>query len=99
MLVSYFCIIARIFISTLNNVNNNNNKNIYSNSIGQASIQTYNTQSSQYSKQIFLNIYHFPSTLLVLLKYPDPFVESIFESCSLPAFLFELRISALFVNL
>ena len=27
ILISYFCIIARIFISTLNNVNNNKNNN------------------------------------------------------------------------
>ena len=27
MLISYFCIIARILISMLNNVNNNNNNN------------------------------------------------------------------------
>ena len=38
------------------------------------------------TKQIFLNIYHFPSTL-VPLKYQDPFIESIFESCLSCSFL------------
>ena len=37
-------------------------------------------------KQIFLNIYHFPSTL-VLLKYQDPFRESVVESCLSCTFL------------
>ena len=32
------------------------------------------------TKQIYLNIYHYPSTL-VLLKCQDPFRESVFESC------------------
>ena len=42
---------------------------------------TYNTQSTEYYKEIFLNIYHFPSTL-VLLKYQDPFIEyAVFGSC------------------
>ena len=47
---------------------------------------TYNNQLN-ITKQIFLNIYHFPSTL-VLLKHQDPFIEyTIFESCFSCSFL------------
>ena len=52
--------------------------------MGQSSIQHTTLNQLNITKQIFLNIYHFPSTL-VLLKYQDPFIESIFEwylSCS-----------------
>ena len=47
------------------------------------------------TKQIFLNIYHVLSTL-VLLKYQDPFRESILNHAYLAAFLFGLKISAVF---
>ena len=48
------------------------------------------------TKQIFLNTYHFPSTL-VLLKYQDPFIMVVFNPAYLAAFLFELRISAFII--
>ena len=47
---------------------------------------TCNTQLNT-TKQLFLNIYHFPS-ILVLLKYQNPFIEyAIFESCLSCSFL------------
>ena len=47
----------------------------------QSSIQYTTLNQLNITKQTFLNIYHFPSTL-VLLKYQDPFIEyPIFESC------------------
>ena len=50
---------------------------------GQLSIQCTTLNQLNVTKQIFLNIYHFPSTL-ALLKYQDPFIEyAIFESCLL----------------
>ena len=50
---------------------------------GQSSIQhiTLNQLNITITKQIFLNIYYFPS-ILALLKYQNPFIEyAIFESC------------------
>ena len=49
--------------------------------MGESSIQHTALNQLNITKQISLNIYHFPSTL-VLLKYQDPFIEyAIFESC------------------
>ena len=49
--------------------------------IGQSSIQHTILNQLNITKQIFLNIDHFSSTL-VLLKYQDPFIECPnFESC------------------
>ena len=53
----------------------------------QSSIQHTTINQLNITKQIFLNIYHFPSTL-VLMKYQDPFIEyAIFESCLSYSFL------------
>ena len=55
--------------------------------IGQSSIQHATLNQLNITKQIFLNIYHFSSTS-VLLKYQDPFIEyTIFESCPSCSFL------------
>ena len=49
--------------------------------VGQSSIQHTTLCQLNIEKQIFLNVYHFPSTL-VLLKYQDLFIECAnFESC------------------
>ena len=49
--------------------------------IGQSSIQHATLNQLNITKQIFLNIYYFPLTS-VLLKYQDPFIQyAIFESC------------------
>ena len=54
---------------------------MYSNTLGQSSIQHATLNQLNITKQIFQNIYIFPSTL-ILLKYQDPFIEyDIFESC------------------
>ena len=44
---------------------------MYSNTIGQSSIQHTTVNQLNVAKQIFLNIDHFPSTI-ILLKYQDP---------------------------
>ena len=49
------------------------------------------------TEQILLNIYHFPSTL-VLLKYQDPFIEYAILNLLLQL-SFGLRILALFTGL
>ena len=55
--------------------------------MGQTSIQRITLNQLNITKQIFLNIYQFPSTL-VLLKYQDSFIEyAIFESCLSYSFL------------
>ena len=55
--------------------------------IGQSLIQHTTVNQLNITKQISLNIYHFPSTL-VLLKYQDTFIEyAIFESCLSCSFL------------
>ena len=52
----------------------------------QSSIQ-HTINQLNITKQIFLNIYHFPSTL-VLLKYQDPLIKyAIFEFCLSCSFL------------
>ena len=83
-----------------NLVNQNNPFIIYP--IGQSSIQHATLHQLNITKQIFLNIYHFPSTL-VLLKYQDPFIEyAIFESCLCCSFLVwsqNFRTIQLIVNL
>ena len=57
------------------------------NTIGQSSIQHTTLNRLNITNQIFLNIYHFPSTL-ILLKYQDPFIEyPIFEFCLSYSFL------------
>ena len=49
------------------------------NTVGQSSMQYTTLNQLNLTKQMFLNIYHFPST--VLLKYQDPFiVHVIFKS-------------------
>ena len=53
----------------------------------QLSIQHTKHSELNIAKQIFLNIYHFTSTL-VLLKYQDSFIEyALFESCLSCSFL------------
>ena len=59
---------------------------MYCNTIGQPSIQHTTLNQLNITKQIFLNMYHFPSKL-VLMKHQDPFTESIFESCLSCSFL------------
>ena len=54
--------------------------------MGQLSIQHTTLNELNITKQIYLNINYFPSTL-VLLKYQDPFMESIFEFCLSCTFL------------
>ena len=57
------------------------------NTVGQSSIQHATLNQLNITKQIFLNIYQFSSTL-ILLKYQDPFIEyAIFESCLSCSFL------------
>ena len=63
------------------------NKLFIIHTIGQPSVQHTTFSQLNITKQIFLNIYHFPSTL-VLLKHQDPFIEdAIFESCLSCSFL------------
>ena len=53
---------------------------MYSNTLGQSSIQHATLNQLNITKQTSLNIYHFPSKL-VLLKYQDSYKEyAIFES-------------------
>ena len=53
---------------------------MYSNTLGQSSIQHATLNQQNITKQTSLNIYHFPSKL-VLLKYQDSYKEyAIFES-------------------
>ena len=73
------------FIRLENLVYQNNPFIVYT--IGQSSTQHTTLNQLNITKQIFLNIYYFPSTL-VLLKYKDPFIKyATFESyltCSFP---------------
>ena len=62
--------------------------------IGQSSIQHTKLNQLNITKQIFLNIYHFSSTL-VLLKYQIHLLNTLFlNPAYLAALLFELRVSA-----
>ena len=73
------------FIRLENLVYQNDNFMIYT--IGQLSIQHTSLNQLNITKQIFLNMYHFPWTS-VLLKYPDPFIEyAFFEFCLSCSFL------------